>query len=117
MAQEPKQMPGRKIVNIYEAPFEPYDMEGPVQENMSLLRLTLDDATGVGGYVIRMEPGAETIWHEHKLCENYLILEGDLIEADGQVLKPGDFVSYRPGTEHNSRTEGGCLLIALDHRP
>ena len=117
MSKETKQMTGRRMLNSYQSPFEPYDLEGPLQKNMSLHRLTLDDATGVGGYVIRMEPGAETIWHEHKMCENYLILEGDLIEADGRVLKPGDFVSYRPGTRHNSRTEGGCLLIGLDHRP
>ena len=46
--------------------------------------------------------------------EDYLILEGELIESDGHVLKPGDFVSYRPGSHHNSRTETGCLLVGFD---
>ena len=29
----------------------------------------------------------------------------------------GDFVSYRPGTRHNSWTEGGCLLAVFEWRP
>ena len=105
----------RSVVNIYDAPFKPYDMEGPVQENMSYLSLTLNkDGNNMGFYVIRMEPGAGTIAHTHCYNEDYLILEGDLIEPDGKVLGPGDFVHYDPGTYHNSRTETGCFLIGCD---
>ena len=67
--------------------------------------------------VIRMEPGAVTIPHTHECMEEFLILEGELIESDGTVLKRGDFTSYRPGTRHNSRTETGCLLIGVDWDP
>ncbi len=105
----------RKIVNIYEAALRVYDMEGPEQPDMGWLPLTYDsDGNENGCYVIRMEPGATTIWHEHQGMEDYLILEGDLIEPDGTRLKPGDFVSYPPGSEHNSRTENGCFLIGFD---
>ena len=45
------------------------------------------------------------------------ILEGELIESDGTVLKKGDFVSYPPDSYHNSRTETGCLLIGHDRDP
>ncbi len=64
---------------------------------------------------MRLEPGAETIAHVHEVNEEFLILEGELIEDDGTVLKPGDFVSYPKGTRHNSRTSTGCLLIGIDH--
>lgn len=105
----------RTVTNIHETPFRAYDMEGPVQEDMSYLALTYDkDGDGRGVYVIRMEPGAETIAHTHRFNEDYLILEGDLVEPDGRVLGPGDFVHYEPGTRHNSRTETGCLLIGCD---
>ncbi|MCA8967976.1 MAG: cupin domain-containing protein [Planctomycetes bacterium] len=67
-----------------------------------------------GIYVIRMEPGAVTIPHTHGCWEEYLILEGELIESDGTVLKKGDLTSYHPGSHHNSRTETGCLLIGFD---
>lgn len=105
----------RKIVNVFTAPFRPYDMEGEVQEDMSYIPLTWDqDGAAMGTYVIRMEPGAETIAHTHRWNEDYLIIEGDLIEPDGRVLGPGDFVHYDAGTRHNSRTEKGCLLIGCD---
>ena len=67
-----------------------------------------------GAYVIRMQPGAQTIAHTHGGNEDYLIIEGEVIESDGTVLKPGTFVHYEPGTHHNSRTETGCLLIGVD---
>ena len=68
----------------------------------------------MGVYVMRMDPGAVTVPHTHGKNEDFLILEGELIESDGTVLKAGDFVHYDPGTHHNSRTESGCLLIGGD---
>ena len=105
----------RNVVNIFTTPFRPYDMEGEVQADMSYLPLSYDrEGNAKGTYVIRMDPGAVTIAHTHRWNEDYLIIEGDLIEPDGRVLGPGDFVHYDPGTYHNSRTEKGCLLIACD---
>ena len=107
----------RTIVNIYETSFEPYDLEGPVQDDMSLLAVSYGAASRRGIYVIRMEPGAITIPHTHECMEEFLILEGELTESDGTVLKKGDFASYRPGTRHNSRTDTGCLLVGFDWDP
>ena len=106
--------PGRRIVHTRLAPFVPYDMEGPVQPDMAVIELSYDRAAKQGAYLIRMQPGAETIAHEHPFREEYLILEGELIESDGAVLRVGDFVMYDPGTVHNSRTETGCLLLGID---
>ena len=107
----------RSIVNVYETDFEPYDLEGPVQHDMSVLTVSYSAETRRGIYVIRMEPGAVTIPHTHECMEEFLILEGELIESDGTVLKKGDFTSYRPGSRHNSRTETGCLLAGFDWDP
>lgn len=106
--------PGRRIVHTKAMPFAPYDLEGPVQSDISLIELSYNRADKQGAYLIRMEPGAETITHEHPFREEYIILEGELIESDGTVLKVGDFVMYDPGTIHNSRTETGCLLLGID---
>ena len=105
----------RQIIKTASETFVPYDFDGPLQEDMGLLKLSHDDATGQGAYMIRMEPGAETIRHVHKRREEYYIIEGDLIESDGTVLGAGDYVIYQPGSEHNSRTETGCLLIGIDY--
>ena len=107
----------RTIVNVYDANFGPYDLEGPAQDDMSLLSVSYSRETRRGIYVIRMEPGAVTIPHTHECMEEFLILDGELIESDGTVLKKGDLASYRPGTRHNSRTETGCLLIGIDWDP
>ena len=63
---------------------------------------------------MRMAPGSKTFWHEHGGMEDFLVLEGELIESDGTVLKAGDFVSYQPGSAHSSRTDNGCLIIGFD---
>ena len=54
---------------------------------------------------MRMEPGAVTIAHDHAGMEEFLVLEGDLVDSDGTTFGPGDFVSYDAGTHHNSWTE------------
>ena len=104
---------GRRIINIHETPFEPYNQEGPLQPDIGWMPLSYNAARN-GCYVMRMEPGAKTIEHTHSGMEDFLVLEGELIDAEGAVLKPGDFVSYQPGTRHNSWTETGCLLIGFD---
>ncbi len=106
----------RFIIDIHDpASYRPYDLEGEVQDDMSYIPLTYDkDGDGNGTYVIRMQPGARTIAHTHAGNEDYLILEGQLIESDGTVLEAGSFVHYEPGTKHDSRTETGCLLIGVD---
>ncbi|MDE0457763.1 MAG: cupin domain-containing protein [Chromatiales bacterium] len=107
----------RTIINLYEAAFEPYDLEGPIQDDMGLLSVSYDRGSRRGIYAIRMEPGAATIPHTHECMEEFLILEGELIESDGTVLKKGDLTSYRSGSRHNSRTETGCLLVGIDWDP
>ena len=57
--------PGRKSVNAHTAPFLPYDMEGPVQSDMSWLPVSYDEESGQGTYLMRMDPGAVTIAHDH----------------------------------------------------
>ena len=104
----------REVVSTASTEFSVYDFDGPVQENMQLLKLSYDDETKQGAYMIRMEPGAETIAHVHQRREEYFIIEGDLVENDGKVLGPGDYVVYQPGSYHNSRTVNGCLLIGID---
>ena len=106
--------PGRTSVNAHTTPFLPYDMEGPEQPEISWLPLSYDEQTGQGTYLMRMEPGAITIAHDHAGMEEFLVLEGDLVDSDGTVFGPGDFVSYEPGTHHNSWTETGCLIAVFE---
>jgi quercetin dioxygenase-like cupin family protein len=107
----------RRVVRTAAARLLAYDMEGPVQPELGWLPVSYDAATGEGTYVMRMQPGAVTIEHEHAGMEEFLVLEGDLVDDDGTVFGPGDFVTYGPGTRHSSRTETGCLLAVFEWRP
>ncbi len=105
----------RVIINTASAEFGAYDYIDPPPADIGLLRLSYDPDSHQGAYMMRMQPGAETEVHTHQRREEYLVIAGDLIESDGTVLGPGDFVIYPPGTTHNSRTENGCHLLAIDY--
>ena len=109
-------IPGRRVATAADA-FLPYDLEGPVQPEMSWLPFSYDKATQQGCYLMRMQPGAETIAHDHPGYEEFVVLEGELIDSDGAVFTAGDFVSFSPGTRHSSRTETGCVLVVFEWRP
>ena len=106
----------RSVTPIATTPFKPYDLDGPLQPEMSWLPISFRKDTGVGCYLMRMQPGAKTIAHVHPSYEEFIILEGELIDSDGTVFKTGDFVSFVPGTHHSSHTETGCLLAVFEWR-
>lgn len=100
----------RKIANIHAAQYSRFVYPDGVALGDEILQLDEGLPLGVGFHVYRMPPGMTTRRHIHNGHEQFLILEGELIEDDGRVLGPGDMVFYRDGTEHHSRTPNGCLL-------
>ncbi len=107
----------RRIVVTKGVSLQEYDLEGPIQADIKWLPLNFQRDRGQGVYLIRAEPGAKFITHVHRFFEDFLILEGDLVDNDGTVFGPGDFVSYKPGTEHYSWTETGCLILVFEWQP
>jgi anti-sigma factor ChrR (cupin superfamily) len=107
---------GRRVFDLKNSQFQDYDLEGPVQPEMSWLPISFDRKAWQGCYLMRMQPGAAVIEHSHPGMEEFIILEGELIDSDGTVFKTGDFVSYEAGTVHHSRTETGCLMAVFEWR-
>jgi hypothetical protein len=105
---------GRRIFPILQTQFGEYDLDGPVQPDISLLEVSYDRPSGNGCYVMRMQPGAKTVAHVHGGVEDFLIVEGELVDDDGTVFKQGDFISYAPGTRHHSWTKDGCLIAVFE---
>lgn len=100
----------RKVANIFSAEFKPFVYDDGVALGDSVLQLDEGQPLGVGFHVYRMPPGMTSRPHRHNGHEQFLILEGELVENDGTVLKKGDLVWFRDGTEHCSHSPNGCLL-------
>lgn len=100
----------RRVVNIREGNYMPFVYEDGEALGDSILQLDDSQPLGTGFHVYRMPPGMTTRPHRHNGNEQFLILEGELIENDGTVFKAGDLVWLRDGTEHCSYTPNGCLL-------
>ena len=63
--------------------------------------------------ITKLDPGTKTIPHVHSGHEEFLILEGELIDSDGTIFKKGDFISYKPNSSHSSHTNKGCLILTF----
>ena len=104
----------RKITNPYDLEFIPFDNYGVTVPGMSWHKISYNKENGgQGTYVLKMEPGAKSLPHEHTGFEEFLMLDGELIDPDGRIFKKNDFVSFEPGTKHSSHTVKGCLVLVF----
>ena len=101
----------RKIVNLKDAQFKPWELEEGGDSGQSLVQLNESKPDGVGFHLFRMAPGTTTDTHRHTGDEEWFVLEGDLVDNDGTQYKPGDLVWMKEGTEHHSYSENGCTLV------
>ena len=107
----------RRIANIREAECEPWIDSDGTESRTGILQPRPQRPAGNGFTGPRMEPGSRSEAHEHTEHEEFLVLEGELIECDGTVYRPGDLVWLRKGTQHTSHTETGCLLAVYIAKP
>ena len=104
----------RKITNLNDIEFIPFDNYGAVVPGMSWHKISYNrENGGQGTYVLKMEPGAKSLPHEHTGFEEFLMLDGELIDPDGKIFKKGDFVTFEPGSTHSSHTKDGCLILVF----
>ncbi|MEZ5923034.1 MAG: cupin domain-containing protein [Hyphomicrobiaceae bacterium] len=108
----------RVVVNIKDPKvFKSFIVDGQPLPKQGFVQLDETFPAAAGFHIYRMEPGAVTQPHEHTCHEQFLVLDGEMIENDGTVFKAGDFVLLKQGTQHNSRTETGCTLAVFVRTP
>lgn len=100
----------RQIIDTGRATLRPDDRYGAPNPGLSWLPLDFDPSRGEGLYLVRFAPGASSLPHEHVFGEAFIVLEGVLVDSDGQELRAGQFVRYAPGSRHFSTSPEGCLL-------
>jgi anti-sigma factor ChrR (cupin superfamily) len=101
-----------RVVHANEMPWEPINYPG-----VYVKTLMIDKQSGQLTVLLKMDPGAELPDHEHALMEQTYVLEGRLVDKEGQEVGlsvgPGEFV-YRPaGSRHAAYTPEGGLMLAV----
>jgi anti-sigma factor ChrR (cupin superfamily) len=100
-----------RFVRIAEMPWEQTKFAGV--ETKTLL---LDKATGLLTVLLRMAPGAKLPDHEHVMIEQTYMLEGRLVDRDGECAA-GDYVWRPAGSRHEAWCPDGGLMIAMFQVP
>jgi len=107
-------MTKRKITNLYDVEFVPFDNYGSPVHGMSWHKISYDKKNGgQGSYLLKMDPEAKSLPHMHTGFEEFLMLEGELTDPDNKIFKKGDFVTFEPGSIHSSYTKDGCLILVF----
>ncbi|MEM1297919.1 MAG: cupin domain-containing protein [Pseudomonadota bacterium] len=100
----------RCVANLNTAGFVPFIAKDGTTDG-EVLQVNPNNNRGYGFHVYRMAPGDVTVAHRHAGDEEFFVIEGDLTDHDGYEYGPGDLVWLRDGTEHNSSTKNGCVLV------
>ena len=109
--------PGRRIFATASLPMRPYDLDGPLQPEMSYAPLSHDSRSERGSYLMRMEPGAATIPHVQTCREEFLILEGEAIEDwNGPQAATGSSTKRARATIR-VRSQAACCSVWTGIRP
>src|SRR6185437_16679916 len=72
--------------------------------------------TGLLTALFRWKPGAQLPLHEHVEVEQTYVLEGSIVDDEGEV-RGGDFVWRPRGNRHLARSPGGALVISFFLKP
>ncbi|HYF17590.1 MAG TPA: cupin domain-containing protein [Ramlibacter sp.] len=75
-----------------------------------------NDAQGEMTVLLKWEPGAVLPFHKHPEIEQSWVLEGSFYDHDG-ICRAGQFVWRQPGSLHETRSDEGCLLLAVYRKP
>ena len=78
--------------------------------------LLKDDATGLLTCLFKWEPGAVLPMHEHVELEQTFVLQGSLVDEDGEVTA-GNYVWRPAGSKHVARAPNGALVLCFFLKP
>ena len=106
-------MDKRKITKFNNLKFKPFSKYGKAIKGWSWYKISFDEKKNFGTYISKLDPNTKTIPHVHSGHEEFLILEGELIDSDGAIFRKGDFISYEPNSRHSSYTKKGCLILTF----
>ena len=104
----------RQVISTGFDEFQPYNRYGDNVPGMWWKPLSGSLRNGeFECFLLKMAAGAESKPHQHTGYEEFLMLDGELIDCDGTSYQSGDFVRLLPGSKHSSHTPNGCTLLVM----
>lgn len=100
-----------RYVDVDRLPWKPSPFPG-----VEIKVLMEDPESGLQTTLTRMAPGAELPMHEHTELEQSWVLEGRLVDHEGEV-SAGQYVWRPKGSRHKARAPEGCLVLGFFLRP
>ncbi len=112
---EPRKLEGTAGGSIYVKPSE-MDWKPTRFEKISIKVLYEDADKGEMTCLLKLEPGAYVPFHKHPEIEQIFVLEGSVQDHDG-VATTGDYIWRKPGSQHDNRSPGGAVILAVYRKP
>jgi anti-sigma factor ChrR (cupin superfamily) len=100
-----------RYVDVASLPWKPTPCAG-----IDIKVLLEDPETGLLTALFRWEPGAELALHEHVEIEQTFVLEGSLVDDEGEV-SAGNYVWRPKGNRHLARAPKGALVLSFFLKP
>ena len=100
--------PASKFLDTQAMPWRPFDEAPGV--HFKVLK-THQPGTGVT-LLLRFDPGAGYPTHRHPGGEEYLVLEGELVDA-GRTYGVGTYVFHPPGSVHRPTSQSGATVLVF----
>ena len=100
-----------RLVEVEKLPWEPTGHKG-----IDIKVLMKDETTGLMTALFRWQPGSVLGDHEHVEIEQSWVLEGSLVDEDGEVTA-GNFVWRPAGSRHVARAPKGALILGFFLKP
>lgn len=100
-----------RFLKVADLPWKPTQVAG-----IDMKVLMQDKETGLLTALFRWQPGTELPLHEHVEVEQTFVLEGSIVDAEGEV-RAGDYVWRPRGNQHVARAPNGALVLSFFLKP
>ena len=100
-----------RYVDVDGLPWKPTPCAG-----IDMKVLLEDKDTGLLTALFRWQPGAELALHEHVEVEQTFVLEGSLVDDEGEVTA-GNYVWRPKGNRHIAKSPNGALVLSVFLKP
>ena len=100
-----------RYVDVETLPWKPTPCPG-----IEMKVLLEDKDTGLLTALFRWQPGSELTLHEHVEVEQTFVLQGSLIDDEGEVTA-GNYVWRPRGNRHIAKSPNGALVLSIFLKP